>query len=202
MRWFLRLIVGVKYVNQKELKKNKQFILVSNHNSHLDTMALMSALPCAQLKNTHPIAASEYWGASPIKAFLAKSFANAILIYRDKNSQNYSSIQVMSDAIERGESLIFYPEGSRGEPEKMQEFKKGIGILLKKYPHIPYIPIYMKGMGKVLPKEDNILVPFDSYVIFGKTTFAQSNDVEKIVEEVKFNILELAHKVNLDFEVT
>jgi len=38
MRRFLKLIVGVKMSDTSFLKKEKQFIIVANHNSHLDTM--------------------------------------------------------------------------------------------------------------------------------------------------------------------
>ena len=64
MRNFLRVIVGVKYSNIAVLNKHQQFILVANHNSHIDTMALMSALSFTQLKSTHPVAAGDYFGKS------------------------------------------------------------------------------------------------------------------------------------------
>jgi 1-acyl-sn-glycerol-3-phosphate acyltransferase len=191
MRLFLKLIVGVKLINKTSLKKSKQFILVSNHNSHIDTMALMSSLSWNQLPKTHPIAAGDYFGASPIKSFFTRLFTNAILIRRSKEGATQNPIEQMSEAIERGDSLILFPEGSRGEPEKMQEFKKGIGILLQKYPTIPFIPVYMSGMGKVLPKGEKLLVPFDSYVVFGDPTFVNSSDVFEIVKEVEKEIFML-----------
>jgi 1-acyl-sn-glycerol-3-phosphate acyltransferase len=71
MRLFLRVIVGVKLIRKEALKNQKQFIIVSNHNSHIDTMALMSSLSFNQLPNTHPVAAGDYFGGSPIKAFFS-----------------------------------------------------------------------------------------------------------------------------------
>jgi 1-acyl-sn-glycerol-3-phosphate acyltransferase len=191
MRLFLKVIVGVKLVNRASLKKKKQFILVSNHNSHLDTMALMSSMSWKQLPNTHPVAAGDYFGNSPVKAFFTRLFTNAILITRSKEETKENPIEQMSAALENGKSLILFPEGSRGEPEKMQEFKKGIGILLQKHPEIPFIPVYMNGMGKVLPKGERLLVPFDSYVVFGEPTFRNSDEVEAIVKEVETEILSL-----------
>ena len=191
MRQFLRIIVGVKYVNPEALLKHKQFIIVSNHNSHIDFVALMSSLSLSQLEHTHPVAAGDYFGKSAAKAFFTKLFTNAILIQRKKSDEGENPIEMMSAALKTGKSLILFPEGSRGEPGKMQQFKKGIGIILKMHPEIPYLPVYMKGMGKVLPKGERLLVPFDTYVIFGEPGFCKSTEVEEIVEEVEQVILKL-----------
>jgi 1-acyl-sn-glycerol-3-phosphate acyltransferase len=73
----------------------------------------------------------------------------------------------------------------------MQAFKKGIGVLLQKFPHIPFIPVYLKGMGKILPKGSILPVPYDAQVYFGDPTFCQHNTVEEIVAEVESAILVL-----------
>jgi 1-acyl-sn-glycerol-3-phosphate acyltransferase len=203
MRFFLRVIVGVKYAHKHVLKEKKQFILVANHNSHLDTMALMTALSFRQRPKTHPVAAGDYFGGTPIKAFISYLFLNAILIRRKKDQAEADPIELMSEALRNGDSLILFPEGSRGEPEKMQEFKKGIGILLQRFPHVPYIPVYMKGMGKTLPKGETLLVPFDCYVLVGKPHFTSEKEVEGIVAEVAEEVLllkELFDRETLDHQ--
>lgn len=192
MRLFLKLIVGVKYYNKESLKKEKQFIIVSNHNSHIDTMALMSALSYSRLFKTHPVAAGDYFGSSPAKAILTRLFTNALLIPRKPIAGKQNPIRMMSDCLGNGDSLILFPEGSRGEPGKMQEFKKGIGLLLKMNHNIPYIPVYMKGMGKVLPKGERLLVPFDTYVIFGDPVFCTSTETDEIVKEIENNVIALS----------
>lgn len=192
MRAFLKIIVGVKYRNKEVIKKVPQYILVSNHNSHLDSMALMSALPIKKLVKTHPVAAADYFAKSKIQFFLSRFFINAILIKRTRAEGEKSPIEIMSDFLKKGDSIILYPEGSRGEPEKMQEFKKGIGVLLKRNPTIPFIPIFMKGMGKVLPRGEKLLVPFDSYVYFGEPIIIQSSDVDEIIKEVEIAIKKVA----------
>jgi len=193
MRNFLRIIVGVKYFNVESLSKNNQFIIVSNHNSHLDTMAIMSVLNLAQLEKVHPVAAGDYFGKSPLKAYITKLFTNALLIQRTKTINSQNPIELMFECLDRGDSLILFPEGSRGTPQKMQQFKKGIGIVLQKYPNIPYIPVFMQGMGKILPKGESLLVPFDAYVVFGEPSYSNSNEIEEIVIEVEKNIVQLSH---------
>ena len=191
IRSFLKVIVGVKYLNREALKKEKQFVIVSNHNSHIDTLAIMGALPFGQVQHVHPIAAGDYFGSSKIKAGITQLFTNAILIRRSKNTDAPNPIELMSAAVTRGESLILFPEGSRGTPGKMQEFKKGIGILLQMHPELFFIPIYMRGMGKVLPNGERLLVPFDTYVHFGNPRKCKATEVETIVKEIEEAILQL-----------
>lgn len=192
MRNFLRIIVGVKFIKVERLRNCKQFVIVSNHNSHIDTMALLSALSSSQLAKTHPVAAGDYFGQSKVRAFFTRFFVNAILIPRTVKKGEQNPIRVMSEILKKGDSLILFPEGSRGEPEKMQEFKKGIGLLMKMNPDVAYIPVFMKGMGKVLPRGERLLVPFDTYVCFGEPAICKSDDVEEIVSEIEKAICDLS----------
>jgi 1-acyl-sn-glycerol-3-phosphate acyltransferase len=188
-------IVGVKTLRKTNFKEIKQFILVANHNSHVDTMVLLSSLPMSQLKRTHPVATATYFGKKKWLELLSNLFVNTVLIQRrDEKSPETDqgkALERLMKKLEQGHSLIFFPEGSRGEPEQMQAFKKGIGVLLQKFPHIPFIPVYLKGMGKILPKGSILPVPYDAQVYFGDPTFCQHNTVEEIVAEVESAILVL-----------
>lgn len=195
MRTVLRLFTGIKLVNGQYLKRNTPCIIVGNHNSHLDSVVILSSLPSKQLIKTHPIAAGDYFGKTPFKASLTRYFVNAILIPRSRpkaGEEGPDPIQLMIDVLDKGDSLILFPEGSRGEPEKFQRFKRGIGLILEQRPEIPIIPVYMKGLGKVLPKGDAMPVPFDSYIQVGAPIYVVGRTAEAIVAEVEQSILELA----------
>lgn len=194
MPLLLRL-VGVKTLRRTNFKEAKQFIIVANHNSHVDTMVLLSSLPISQLKRTHPVATATYFGKKKWLELLSNLFVNTVLIQRREEktpeTDQGKALERLMKKLEQGHSLIFFPEGSRGEPEQMQAFKKGIGVLLQKFPHIPFIPVYLKGMGKILPKGSILPVPYDAQVYSGEPTFCQHKTVEEIVAEVESAILAL-----------
>jgi 1-acyl-sn-glycerol-3-phosphate acyltransferase len=190
MPLFLKLI-GVRTAPKNYLKSSAQYIIVANHNSHIDTMALMSSIPAKDLKRTHPVAAATYFGKNSWLAVLSKLFVNTILIKRSEEGGESTALDVLDHYLSKGHSLIIFPEGSRGEPEKMQAFRKGIGVLLQRNPHIPFIPVYIQGTGKILPKGERLIVPYDAQLIFGPARHTSFTQVNEIVDEIKRAILDL-----------
>ena len=71
-------------------------------------------------------------------------------------------------ALERGEILIIFPEGSRGKPEVISPIKKGIYRMVKDRSGCPVLPIIMRGLGRSLPKGSARFVPFNCDVIIGE----------------------------------
>lgn len=197
LRWFLKVIVGVKFDDASFLKDTEQFIIVANHNSHLDTMSLMSAMPRKILHKVKPVAAGDHFGKTKLKGKLTNYFVNALLIKRGRDRENPDNdpINQMIKELDKGYSLILFPEGTRGEPEKEQPLKKGIGIILSQRSNIKYVPVYMKGMGKALPKNDGLIIPFSSTLKFGEPTKVDSTDVLEIVKQVENSIMELKAKI-------
>lgn len=193
VRWFLKLVAGVKFDDSKFLLVEKQFIIVANHNSHLDTMAIMASLPGKIIHKVKPVAAADYFGRTRLQAAFSKYFINALLINRkrDKNNPSTDPIAIMLKSLEDGYSLILFPEGTRGEPEKLQPLKPGIALLLTKLPHIPYVPAFLKGLGRIMPKGDNLLVPYNSSLRFGNPVRITSSDIATIMLQVEKDLLKL-----------
>ena len=193
VRWFLKLIVGVKFDDSKFLLDEKQFIIVANHNSHLDTMTILASLPGKIVHKVKPVAAADYFAQTKLQGKFSEYFINALLIQRkrDKNNPSHDPIHTMLQCLEEGYSLILFPEGTRGEPEKLQPLKPGIAILLSKRPDIPYVPAFMKGMGKIMPKGDNLIIPYNSTLRFGHPMRVVSTEVSSIMQQVEKDLLRL-----------
>lgn len=192
-RPFLKVIVGVQFPVLRELRKEPQFILVANHNSHLDTATLLAAMPSSILHQVHPVAAADHFGKNPWQARLTRFCVNALLIPRKRDTENpfNDPINIMLAELDAGGSLILFPEGTRGEPETLQRFKKGVGLVLSQRPAIPYIPVFMDGLGKAMPKGDNLILPHPARLYFGVPTRVTSTDPDLITEQVERDVLAL-----------
>ena len=191
--FILKLLTGVKYKHTEVLSEVKQFIIIANHNSHIDTLALMSAVPKHKIMEVKPVAAGDYFGTTKWKSIITKLFINALLIPRCCSIKNKSKdpFRIMMKALRRGQSLIIYPEGSRGKANEMQEFKSGIGHILLKYPHVAYIPTYIENTGKVLPKTALIPVPFNCLVVFGELQYCKGSNAREVVTNMYNEVCEL-----------
>lgn len=197
IRNFLRAIIGVKFENPNFLLEEKQFIIIANHNSHLDTMAVMAALPNKIIHKVKPVAAKDYFGKTRFQERFSNCFINTLLIKRtsgvEKGGEN--PIRQMIRELDKGYSLIVFPEGSRGNPEIMQPLKKGIALVLLERPLIKFVPVFMYGMGKALPKGDGLILPFTSCLKFGnlENIEAKSNK-EEIITTIEKRLHELKEK--------
>jgi len=186
----LFLVVGVNVFGRQHLLGQKQFILVANHNSHLDTLALMNLFPLSQLHRIHPVAASDYFLKNRLLAWFSQTFLNILPIARSQFTRQSNPLTHMGEVLSRGESLILFPEGTRGQPEAMAPFQTGIAHLIKKYPQVPVIPVYLKGMGRSLPKGETLLLPLFCDILIGPAQFF-SGTKEEIVHQVQSAVEQL-----------
>jgi 1-acyl-sn-glycerol-3-phosphate acyltransferase len=169
---FIRLVVlvvlGLSVRHRDRLPKSGPAIIVANHNSHLDTMVLMSLFPLRLLPILHPVAAMDYFLSSRFFAWFTLNIIGILPIKRTVSRGDDNPLQPCNRALQDGQVLIIFPEGSRGEPEQMQSFKGGIARLAESNPTVPVIPVYLHGLGKALPKGEALLVPFFCDVFIGE----------------------------------
>ncbi len=90
---------------------------------------------------------------------------------RDRNCSHRHFFKHCAEALAKKQILILYPEGSRGQPESLSEFKGGIAHLAKRHPDVPIVPICLRGFGKAIPKGDPLLVPFVCKAHIGEALF-------------------------------
>jgi len=97
-------------------------------------------------------------------------------------------------ALDRGDILILFPEGSRGEPEQRAQFKRGLAHLARARPDTPVHTVFMHGLGKALPKGSRVLVPFNCDVVAG-APFKWAGDMAGFMETLEAQMTALAGQV-------
>ncbi len=190
-RNFLRIVIGLRYFNNDNLRNIKQFILIANHNSHMDTMAIMSAIPHRFIHKVHPVAARDFFGKNLFQKILMRYLVNATLIRRDRDNKERDPIDDMDKMLKKKRSLILFPEGSRGVAGKMSDFKKGLGYLVQKNPKISVIPVYLENIYKTLPKGKRLILPYNCSIKFGKPIKFSSLEMNDILKTAKIELLKI-----------
>ena len=194
---FILWALGMNARGMENLPKDGPAIIVANHNSHIDTLLLMSLFSTSNILKIRPVAAADYFCNTKLKAFLCKTLIDIIPLKRQIGRTTKEELfKDINKALQEKQIIILYPEGTRGEDNKLQEFKTGIAHIAIMNPGVPIIPVYINGPDKILPKIDAILVPFISDIYIGNAIYYDGTPTKQFRDKIKEEVekLYLAHK--------
>jgi len=188
---FMALFIGLRVRGREHLTGSQPIILVANHSSHLDTMSLLSLFPLSKLRGIRPVAAADYFERNAFVSILTKTLFNILPIARKNITPENNPLRRMREAIAAGDSLIIFPEGTRGSGRELGEFRSGVAHLIEKVPGVPVVPAYLVNMGRSLPKGEFIPVPFFCEIRIGAPR-VMTGTRQEITRALEAAVLELA----------
>ena len=170
----------------------RQRIYFANHTSHLDAVVLWATLPPIFRARTRPVAARDYWTASRIRLWLAEKVFHALLIERHKVTTEVNPLRDMLAALDAGDSLILFPEGTRSSNPEPQTFKSGLFHLAKQRPEVEFVPVYLENLNRILPKGEMLPVPLLGSVTIGAPVrLEQGETKESFLERARLAVWKL-----------
>ena len=163
--WLMTVRTILKCWNRLEihglenLPAQPPFVIVANHSSHLDTVVLASALSLRWRDHVSPLAAGDYFFASPPLAGFSAVILNALPIWRNRRGgQRHELGDLRERLVNQSAIYIVFPEGSRSRDRQLHEFKPGFATLVAGTA-VPVIPCHLSGSFDALPPDAGTVRP-------------------------------------------
>jgi len=165
---FSRFITAARAIWLGCAPENRRRVYFANHTSNGDFVLVWAVLPHRLRQKTRPVAASDYWLKSRLRAFIGQQVFRAVLINRIPEERTEDPVTQMAQALDAGDSLILFPEGQRNTGEDLLlPFKSGLYHLARMRPAVDLVPVWIENLNRVLPKGEVIPIPLICTVTFG-----------------------------------
>lgn len=152
-QWFFRFYIRLKVVGDfHELHRNyPKLIVISNHASHLDAVAIAAAIPLRYWLDVYVAAAKDYFFSNPLFTFFSKHCLGAIPI--DRKDKKGEAVELCLTLLHNLDAiwLIIFPEGTRTKDGYIQQFKRGVSLFSEKTA-TPLLFLYLDGNAELWPK--------------------------------------------------
>jgi len=144
--------VQVHITGLENIDPRRAYIYAPNHQSWFDIFALSAKLPV----QFRWLAKEELFKIPVLGA--AMSAIGYIPIDRGDRRKAFSSMNQAAEKIQKGTSIVIFPEGTRSATGVLQDFKKG-GFILAIKSQQPIVPVSISGSHRILQKGDWRLNP-------------------------------------------
>lgn len=163
-RTLVRGLLRLRVEGLENLPERGPFVIAPNHVSYLDSFVVGAALDYRRLRET-------YWAGWTGAAFgnpVTRTVSRlAQVVPVDPARAGTSSLAFGAAILQREKNLVWFPEGQRSSSGELQEFKRGIGMLLDHY-RVPVVPVFIRGAYEAMPPGKAIVRPGKVTLIFGE----------------------------------
>ena len=179
------------------------FIVAANHSSHMDTPALLLALPPRLRRRTLVVAAADYFYKNRLVGGLVSLSLGTVPL--DRKRGGAESIGTIEQLLAEGWAVLAFPEGSRTRDGRLHRGKTGIARLATSA-RVPVLPVGIQGTFEALPHGRRLPRRAAVEVRFGKPLrFDHYLDrpvdrfvLRSITDEIMYEIMMLSEQVYVD----
>lgn len=164
-----RFFTGADVMGRERLPVTGPAIVAANHNSHVDTLLMLTIFKARAVHLVRPAAASDYFLKDPVIGWFSRNLIGIVPVARRKAGSGEDVLAPARQALAEGAIVVVFPEGTRGDAsDTMAQLKNGVARLAEAFPEAPVIPVWIQGAGRVLPKGTLIPVPMTCCVLVGE----------------------------------
>lgn len=190
---FAKLLTGVRAIWSGTHPTAEQTLYFANHTSHGDFVLLWATLPADLRPLTRPVAARDYWDGEGLRRFIGVDVFQALLIARDGAAGGPNPVDQMIGALEAGDSLIMFPEGTRNTGEEvLLPLRSGLFHIARRCPQVRLVPVWIENLRRVLPKGALVPIPLACMVHFGTPiALVDGEDKQHFLDRARQALLDL-----------
>lgn len=164
-----RIMTGADVSGGEHLPVQGPAIVVANHQSHVDTLLLLTMFRVRALRHVRPAAAADYFLKGRLMSWFSRNVIGIVPVERKKVGRDFDVLAPAREALAQGAIVVVFPEGTRGDAaDAMGRLKGGVARLAEDFPEAPVVPVWIAGAGRVLPKGSGVPVPLNCSVTVGQ----------------------------------
>jgi 1-acyl-sn-glycerol-3-phosphate acyltransferase len=180
--------MDLKVYGAENMPEGSPYVVMSNHASYADIVALFMALPVIP-----GFLAKRELMQIPFLAAALRAGGH-VIIDRGKRESARQAIDSAAQQVRSGKTVLIFPEGTRTDSEAVASFKSG-GFHLAKAARVPIIPVGLRGTRAIGPKHSVLFWPGTVEVHIGAPILPdeiQGKELHPLVETVRSRIATLS----------
>jgi 1-acyl-sn-glycerol-3-phosphate acyltransferase len=179
--------VQVQVHGAEHMDKARSYVVMANHSSYVDIVALFLALPVIP-----GFLAKRELTRIPFLGQALRSGGH-VVVDRGQRANAMQAINLAADQVRGGKTVLIFPEGTRGDSDVPGAFKKG-GFYLAKAAGVPILPVGVRGSRAIFARGSMLVRPGKIDVHIGEPIPAEEverREAGEMVPLVRGKITEL-----------